>query len=48
MHYANAFIADSVLNGVTDSSWEAFMGNLDVYGYSTYIDWYNRLYTGTF
>lgn len=43
-----AFIADSVLNGVTDESWDVYIDNLDIYGYETYIDWYNRLYTGTF
>ena len=43
-----AFIADSVLNGVTDQSWDAFLADLDTYGYPAYIEWYNKLYTGAF
>lgn len=39
----NGFVAESVINGVTDESWEAFKADLNRYGYDFYIDFYNKL-----
>ena len=43
----NAFIADSIMNGVTDESWNAYIANLKTYGYDFYIEWYSNYYNGT-
>jgi len=37
------FTAESIINGVTDESWNAFQTNLEKYNYSFYVDWYNKL-----
>ena len=42
----NGFAAESVINGVTDESWEAFQADLEKYNYSFYIEWYNKLCNG--
>ncbi len=44
--FINGFIAESVINGVTDESWEAFQADLEKYNYSFYIEWYNKLCNG--
>ena len=43
----NAFIADSIMNGVTDESWNTYIANLKTYGYDFYIEWYSNYYNGT-
>ena len=45
--YINAYVADAVLNGVTDGSWDAYVTGLENYGYSFYIEWYNNYLHGT-
>ena len=44
--YINGFIASSILNGVTDASWDEYVAGLETYGYSFYIEWYNAKYHG--
>ncbi len=44
----NAFVANSILNGVTDDSWNAYLGQLKQYNYDYYIDFYNKVYTNNF
>ena len=36
------FVADSIINGVTDASWSNFQDELEKNNYSFYLDWYNR------
>ena len=40
------FTAESIINGVTDESWNNFQNNLEKYNYSFYVDWYNKLCHG--
>ena len=39
----NAFTAESIINGVTDESWNGFLSELDNYNYDFYIEWHNKL-----
>ena len=38
----NGFFAESVMNGVTDESWNAYLNDLETYGYDYYIDFNNK------
>ena len=38
------FCATSIMNGVTDESWEKYMADLQTYNYSFYVDFYNKLF----
>lgn len=38
----NSFVAESIINGVTDASWDNFQDELERCNYGFYIDWYNR------
>ena len=38
------FCASSVMNGVTDESWNNYLNDLKTYNYDFYIDFYNKLY----
>jgi putative aldouronate transport system substrate-binding protein len=46
--YINSFTANSIINGVTDSSWNEFNKQLDVYNYPYYIQWHQDYYDGEF
>lgn len=46
--YINAFAAKSILEGVTDETWNAYLKELDRYGYPEYLDWYQRYLDGDF
>lgn len=37
----NAFVAESILNGVTDESWNDYLAQLQAYNYDYYIEFYN-------
>ena len=34
------YMANSVINGVTDASWDAYLKNLETYGYYEWLEWY--------
>lgn len=38
------FCATSVMNGVTDESWNGYLNDLTTYNYDFYVDFYNRLF----
>ena len=38
------FCATSVMNGVTDESWNSYLNDLTTYNYDFYVDFYNRLF----
>ena len=38
----NSFISTSILNGVTDASWNEYVEKLEQYNYSYYLDFYNK------
>ena len=38
------FCATSVMNGVTDESWNSYLNDLTTYNYDYYVDFYNRLF----
>ena len=40
--YIDNFIAKSVMNGVTDESWEEHLKQLEVVQYPEYIEWYQH------
>lgn len=45
--YIDQFAAESIMNGVTDESWEAYLGELSSYGYDYYLDWNQKYFDGT-
>ncbi len=46
--YIDAFACDAILNGVTDESWNAYVGSLSSYGYDYYLTYYQNYFDGTF
>ncbi len=42
------FVATSIMEGVTDESWDTFLKNLETYGYYDWIEWYQNSYDGNF
>lgn len=44
----NNFMATSIVEGVTDESWEAYLNQLDALQYSEWIDWYQKFYDGEY
>lgn len=44
----NAFVAESILNGVTDEKWNNYLAQLQAYNYAYYVDFYNTLYHNAF
>ena len=42
----NSFVAESILNGVTDESWNNYLAQLQAYNYEYYIEFYNQLLHG--
>ena len=45
--YINGFCAESILNGVTDESWNAYLNGLETYNYSYLVEYYDKLIQGT-
>lgn len=43
-----SYTSTSMMEGVTDASWEQFLDDLEAYGYYEYIDWYQRWVDGEF
>lgn len=46
--YINGFVCNSIINGVTDESWEDFQKGLSSHGYEFYIEYYQRVVGGNF
>lgn len=46
--YIDSFVATSLVEGVTDESWNAHLASLDAYGYDFYIEWYQKYLDGKF
>lgn len=46
--YVEAFLSESILGGVTDESWNAYLAQLSAYGYEFYLSWYQDYYDGAF
>ena len=46
--YIDSFVAASILEGVTDASWNEYLAQLSVYGYDFYLSWYQDYYDGKF
>ncbi len=43
-----AFVASSIMDGVTDDSWNAFIASLNTLGYDYYLQFYQDYYDGKF
>ncbi|NLB91264.1 MAG: extracellular solute-binding protein [Clostridiales bacterium] len=46
--YIEAFASESILNGVTDESWNAYVAQLTQLNYDFYIQWYQDYFDGAF
>lgn len=46
--YLQEFVATSVMDGITDASWEAHLGQLETVQYYDWIDWYQSFCDGEF
>ena len=42
------FIADSVINGIDDTSWNAYLEQLDALQYNEWLQWYQDFVDGAF
>lgn len=47
-NYIDSFVAESILNGVTDASWNEYLAQLSAYGYDFYLSWHQDYYDGKF
>jgi putative aldouronate transport system substrate-binding protein len=48
LDYINTFTANSIINGVTDASWNEYLKQLETYNYPYYIQWNQDYYDGKF
>ena len=48
LDYINSFTASSIIDGVTDASWDEYVKQLGVYNYPYYISWNQDYYDGKF
>ena len=46
--YINSFMSKSIMEGVTDQSWEEYVNQLEQYNYDYYIDFYQKKFDGKF
>lgn len=46
--FINAFACESILNGVTDESWNTYVNSLPQYGYDYYVSYYQKYLDGSF
>lgn len=46
--YLDGFVASSIMDGVTDESWEAHLVNAEMYGLSEWTQWYQDFIDGAF
>ncbi len=46
--YVSAFIANSAVSGIDDSSWDSFVAGLDTYQYYDWIQWWQDYLDGEF
>ena len=40
------FISTSIMDGITDESWNAYLKDLETYGYYDWIEWYQKSLDG--
>lgn len=46
VEYIDAFVANSIVEGITDDTWEIYLEGLEPIGYYDWIDWMNEVYFG--
>jgi putative aldouronate transport system substrate-binding protein len=44
----DAFHGESVVNGFDDAAWDAYVANVEAYGYADYLTYYQKQYDGSF
>lgn len=44
----NNFVATSIVEGLTDESWNKYIAKLDTLQYGAWIDWYQKFYNGEY
>lgn len=46
--YVQSFRAEAIINGIDDSSWDAYLNELESYNYKYYLKYYQMMFDGVF